>query len=248
MTLKNTLLAATAVALFMSGATSAMADSYAEGLEAFKKKDYASALAIWTPLAEEGDVSAQYNIARMYDGGIGVAEDDARAAEYYALAANADFTPAMFQLGMDYIEGEGVAADAAKGMDMLEEAASLGDADANFQLGMLYREGDLVKKDYNEAMKWYLTAAAQGHAQAQYMIGFMYGSGYGVPQDFVMAYYYYSLAADDIDISVRAREHLAEYMTPDEITQAMTLVTQQRTVASSGQSLVPAASATTTTP
>ena len=68
------------------------------------------------------------------------------------------------------------------------------------------------------------------------MIGFMYGAGYGVPQDFAMAYYY-SLAADEIDISIKARAHLAEYMTADDITQAMSMVSEQRMVASTGQNL-----------
>lgn len=240
MTLKRSLLAITA-GLFLTTALStvSLADTgeYERGLSAFKKRNYAEALTIWTPLAEAGNVAAQFNLARMYDNGIGTPEDDATAAVWYSRAAATGFTPAQRELAMAYIEGDGVTADPAKGIQLLHDAADAGDADAEYHLGMLYREGEVVTKDYSLAMKWYLTAAAQGHSEAQYMIGFMYGSGYGVPQDFVMAYYYYSLAADEIDISVKAREHLAEYMSTDEITRAMSLVTEQRMIASTGQNL-----------
>lgn len=237
MTLKRSLLALSAFALISTAGLAASADQYEDGMKAFKKRDYGTALSLWVPLAEAGHVAAQFNVARMFDSGIGVTEDDAKAALWYGKAADQDFVPAIRELALFYLDGEGVPADPAKGLDLLEEAADAGDADANFELGMLYREGDVVQKDYAEAMKWYLTAAAQGHSQAQYMIGFMYGSGYGVPQDFVMAYYYYSLAADDIEISIPARAHLAEYMTADEITKAMSMVSETRTVASTGQNL-----------
>lgn len=237
MTFKLSLTALVACAFLTTVPLAAQADEYERGLSAFKQRDYALAMAIWEPLAEAGNVAAQFNLGRMHDNGIGVPEDDFKATAWYKRAADADFTPAQRELAMAYIEGEGVAVDPTKGIDLLKDAAANGDADAEYSLGKLYREGDIVSKDYSEAMKWYLTAAAQGHSEAQYMIGFMYGSGYGVPQDFVMAYYYYSLAADEIDISVKAREHLAEYMTADDITQAMNLVTEQRMIASTGQSL-----------
>ena len=238
MTLKRSLFAITACAV-LTTATVAFAASaeYERGLSAFKKRDYEEAIGIWKPLAVDGNVAAQFNLGRMYDNGIGVPEDDAEAAVWYSRAAAAGFTPAQREMAMAYIEGEGVSTDPAKGIQLLHEAADAGDPDAEFALGMLDRDGDIVSKDYSQAMKWYLTAAARGHSEAQYMIGFMYGAGYGVPQDFVMAYYYYSLAAEEIDISVKAREHLAEYMSADEITRAMGLVTEQRMIASTGQNL-----------
>jgi len=240
MTFKRSLLAVAAFTFLTTAGLGASADQYQDGLKAFQKRDYNTALSHWMPLAEAGNAAAQFNIARMFDSGIGVTEDDEKAAIWYGRAAEAGFAPASRELGRAYIDGEGVTVDHARGIELLEGAAIAGDAEAKFALGMLYREGDVVQKDYAQAMKWYLTAAAQGHSQAQYMIGFMYGSGYGVPQDFVMAYYYYSLAADEIKISIPARTHLAEYMTADEITKAMGMVVETRTMASTGQSLAPA--------
>lgn len=237
MTFMRALTALVAIAFLTTVPLAAQANEYERGLAAFKQRDYASAIAIWEPLAEAGNVAAQFNLGRMYDNGIGIPEDDVKATAWYKRAADAGFTPALRELAMAYIEGEGVAVNPTKGIGLLKDAAASGDADAEYSLGKLYREGQVVSKDYSEAMKWYLTAAARGHSEAQYMIGFMYGSGYGVPQDFIMAYYYYSLAADEIDISVKARAHLAEYMTADDITQAMSLVSTQRSIASTGQSL-----------
>ena len=49
-----------------------MAAEFKKGLEAFNAKDYEAALAEWMPLAKNGDLNAMYNIALMYDEGLGV--------------------------------------------------------------------------------------------------------------------------------------------------------------------------------
>ena len=46
-----------------------------KGLEAYLKRDYATALRDWKPLAEQGNSSAQSNLGFMYSRGIGVAQD-----------------------------------------------------------------------------------------------------------------------------------------------------------------------------
>lgn len=33
---------------------------------AYERKDYATALRVWRPLAEQGDAQAQYNLGQMY--------------------------------------------------------------------------------------------------------------------------------------------------------------------------------------
>ena len=37
-----------------------------KGRDAYKREDYATALKEWTPLAEQGDADAQYNLGFMY--------------------------------------------------------------------------------------------------------------------------------------------------------------------------------------
>ena len=44
---------------------------YNEGVDAYQKKDYASAMAEWKPVAEKGDLDAQYNVGAMYSHALG---------------------------------------------------------------------------------------------------------------------------------------------------------------------------------
>ena len=63
-----------AVALF-AGVVMANAADFDVGFEAHQRGDYATALRIFRQLAEQGDASAQYNLAFMYDNGRGVTQD-----------------------------------------------------------------------------------------------------------------------------------------------------------------------------
>ena len=58
---------AVVVALLFS-AGSAWAD-YDDGMAAYDRGDYATALQEWRPLAEQGHADAQYNLGMMYDKG-----------------------------------------------------------------------------------------------------------------------------------------------------------------------------------
>ena len=54
---------------------------------AVKRRDYATALRLIRPLAEQGDASAQYNLGVFYDNGLGVSQDHVRALMWFNLAA-----------------------------------------------------------------------------------------------------------------------------------------------------------------
>ena len=60
---------------------------------------YARALRLWSPLAERGDVNAQYALGLMYDNGMGVAVNKAEAARWYRMAADRGYGSAMLNLG-----------------------------------------------------------------------------------------------------------------------------------------------------
>ncbi len=65
----------------------AWADFY-EGLAAYQRGDYATALREWRPLAEEGDAYAQHNLGITYSNGQGVPQDYAEAHMWFNLAAS----------------------------------------------------------------------------------------------------------------------------------------------------------------
>jgi len=60
------------------------------------------------PIAESGDVFAQFVAGYDYANGIGVAEDDAEAVKWYSLAAEQGDSSSQFNLGVMYANGEGV--------------------------------------------------------------------------------------------------------------------------------------------
>ena len=61
---------------------------FEEGWTAYLEGDHATALREWRALAEQGDGTAQYNIAVMYDTGQGVRQDDVEAYAWYSLAVS----------------------------------------------------------------------------------------------------------------------------------------------------------------
>jgi len=66
------------------------------------------ALQEWQPLAEQGDVSAQYNLGIIYANGRGVPENNAEAIKWFRKAAEQGHASAQNNLGKMYDNGEGV--------------------------------------------------------------------------------------------------------------------------------------------
>ena len=58
-----------------------------KGKDAYSKKDYATALREWKPLAEQGDSRAQFNLGWFYHFGKGVPQNLSTALKWYRRAA-----------------------------------------------------------------------------------------------------------------------------------------------------------------
>ena len=84
---------------------------FQKGVEAYNKGDFATALKEWTPLAEHGNVKAQYNLGLMYDMGKGVLQDYKEAVRWYQIAAEQGYSSAQHNLGLLYFNGQGVPQD-----------------------------------------------------------------------------------------------------------------------------------------
>ena len=89
-------------------ASSAVAEDFQDGLDAFNNEDYSAALAAWMPLAEDGDVNAMYNIGLIYDEGLGVAMNKARALQWYLPPAEDGDVAAQYNVATIYDFGLGV--------------------------------------------------------------------------------------------------------------------------------------------
>ena len=75
---------------------------------AYAKGDYATALRLLRPLADQGDAAAQYNLGVMHANGQGVPQNYAEAAKWYRLAADQGDAPAQSNIGGLYALGRGV--------------------------------------------------------------------------------------------------------------------------------------------
>src|SRR3954452_12077819 len=65
-----------ALALCMAlSAAHAVAGPYEDGLAAYDRGEYAAALTLWRPLAEQGHRTAQFNVGVLHEKGLGVGQD-----------------------------------------------------------------------------------------------------------------------------------------------------------------------------
>jgi len=105
------------------------------------------------------------NLGWLYENGRGMAQDYAKAREWYEKAAK-DNTTAMTSLGVLYENGRGVAQDYAKAREWYEKAAAKDSTTAMSSLGVLYQSGFGVPQDFAKAREFYEKAAAKGDASA----------------------------------------------------------------------------------
>ncbi len=85
--------------------------SYQEGMDAYERGDYDTALKEFLPLAEQGYPLAQATLGLMYAEGEGVAQDYQEAVRWSRLAAEQGHASGQFSLGAMYIAGQGVPKD-----------------------------------------------------------------------------------------------------------------------------------------
>ena len=140
-------------------------------------------------------VEAAFMLARMYDRGLSVARDPARARRWYGKAADYGFVPALDILGERALAGRDEPRDPVRGLAQLQEAADAGYAPAQYHLGRAFYAGDGVPRDLARAGAWFLAAARAGVPAAMFAAGHMIDVGEGVPADPARAIVYYKDAA-----------------------------------------------------
>jgi hypothetical protein len=207
--------------LFVAGVASLLslhvsADDFADALAAYDKHEYSTAVRLFEPLGERGDMRAALILGAAYYTGLGVrfnryksiewmmrAQSSASQADYdfvyghwEALAASGD-PDAQVALGTAYSSGLGVPMDAKKALALFQQSADQGYAPGQHGLGAMYFSGDGVRKNAAEAFKWYSLAAEQGFTRAQGAVAGMYQTGTGVKKDKAAAIAWLRRAADN---------------------------------------------------
>jgi hypothetical protein len=124
------ILAGVVLSLMLTGA--AAAGPFEEGAAAYKRGDFATAMRLWRPLAEQGNANAQYNLGVMYGKSQGVPQDYAEVVKWFRLAVEQGGADGQFNLGIMYDKGEGVPQDDAEAVKWFRLAAEQGLVEAQF--------------------------------------------------------------------------------------------------------------------
>lgn len=142
----------------MNESSNGMEMDLSSGIAAFEGKNFAKALALLSPLAEQGEPEAQYRLAIMAQGGLGMVVNELMAYKNMKAAAEAGHAMAQHGLGFMYLEGECTHQNLPKAVEWFRKAAEQGLAGSQTTLAMLYEEGRGVEKDVEEAQRWYKRA------------------------------------------------------------------------------------------
>lgn len=142
-------------------ATPAIAD-VKQGVDAWTRGDYKSAVDAWRPLATAGDADAQFNLGQAYKLGRGVAVDLPMATEWFRKAAVQGHTQAIDNYGLALFQ------DGKKGeaLPWLENSAARGERRAQLVLGTMLFNADNVSKDWVRAYALVTRSSQQSLPQA----------------------------------------------------------------------------------
>jgi TPR repeat protein len=113
-----------AFVLALSLAAPVAAGPLEDAKAAYGHGDYAHALRLWRPLADQGNATAQYNLGLLYERGLGVTQDFAEAGLWFRKAADQGFAKAQFALGNMYTLGLGVPQDSVHALKWFNLAAA----------------------------------------------------------------------------------------------------------------------------
>ena len=139
------------------------AQSVKAGIEAWQKSDYSAAVAIWRPLAENGDADAAFNLGQAYRLGRGVPTNLGAAQSWFERAARKGHVDAETTLGLLLFQNGNQTA----GMRWLKGAAEKGDPRALLVYGTALFNGDAVSQDPVLGYAYVSRAAAQGLVPAK---------------------------------------------------------------------------------
>lgn len=136
--------------------TAALALGDAKALAAYEAKSYREAMRLYRPLAEKGDVEAQYYLGRMYEKGEGVSKDEEQLAKWYRRSAEGGYAKAQYKVAVAHAFGlAGTPRSDDEAIKWLRRSAEGGYPRAQKMLGRAYAEGRFgLARDPKQAEYW----------------------------------------------------------------------------------------------
>lgn len=170
----------------------------------FGKGDLALKHAIYAfrEAAAKGHTPSMYQLATMYERGVGFSKDMGQAVQLYRKSAHAGYAPAQLQVGLLYENGILVPKNETLAAAWYTKAAEQDLPTAQYLLAGMYRQGSGIPKNMAQAHILYENAAKAGLVDAQYDLGVFYllKSEF---QDYKKAEYWLQKAADQNDTQAR---------------------------------------------
>ena len=183
-----------------------------KAVDAINKKDFKRAFKILSPIAENGNASAQFYMGSLYFNGLGVIANEQKAAKLRSSAikifkeqAENKNKEAISKLGRILADGSQVDdTNFLEELKWLKLASSNGCREASFMLGNIYNTGhkinDTNESDFfpiinkKEAFKWFKISAEQGMAFGMINVASFLRLGTGVEQNLKEAFKWYNIA------------------------------------------------------
>lgn len=133
-----------------------------DGVDAWGRGDYKTAVGEWKGPAAAGDADAQFNLAQAYKLGRGVPQSLAEAEKWYKRAADQGHLQANDNYGLILFQAQ----RRTEALPYLQTSANRGEPRAQYVLGTGHFNGDFVEKDWIKAYALMNRASAQGLPQA----------------------------------------------------------------------------------
>ena len=143
------------------------------------KEDPEAALYWFQKASDNGDAAGAFQLAQLYEMGVGTAQDDAKAGQFYSRAVSLGYSAAKAPLKA--IETREVREKSFMGSHLAK--ANSGNMLSMRQIGEAYLSGNPLKTNFEQAAVWLLKAANAGDHTAQLDMGQLYEKGWGVKRD-----------------------------------------------------------------
>ena len=134
-----------------------------EGERAYNAGDDAKALAIFLPLAQGGNATAQFRVARIYTRGKGVPVNEAQSCHWWEALANQNAptaATAAVNLGRCFETAEGRTQSYPQAALWYRRAADGGNAYGMYNLGLAHEYGRGAAQSFEVAADWFRKALA----------------------------------------------------------------------------------------
>ncbi len=127
----------------------------------------AAAAQLLQQAADAGSPEAQFRLAQLYERGLGVEVDPARALALYKAAAEQNYPKALNDMGFLYFQGElGLERDLQKGLALFMQAADLRQQEAMFNVAAMIDDGNYPGKGPEDAANYLYQSLRSGSRRA----------------------------------------------------------------------------------